>query len=292
MGTINAANTLTFNNTDNLFARIRKRLNSFDAVGIIDEGDFYYYIKEIVERLGVSVYEEIPVVLSIDNYKAKLPDNFSYLYAAYKCDNQTNKDTERVHPQEGFVYYLEETRQPYKKCTNCHAAKINYVDGERVVLRTYVKDVAHTMQFNSPTLLRLGSNSKHMCDVKSPNLFVTNHNEITLDKGFLYTSFASGVVFMKYYGMPLDPESGLPMIPSSTFIEKAIEDYIVYRIIEDAWFNGSIPDMDKRYQVAKINSDDSMKSALYYCKLPSFQTAINYIRLTRNNLDIYQQTNF
>jgi hypothetical protein len=82
------------------------------------------------------------------------------------------------------------------------------------------------------------------------------------------------------------------MIPDTTFVEKCIEDYIIYRILEDSWFNGDVPDMEKKYQVARLNSDDSFKTALYYCKLPSFQSVINKIRVDRKNLRIYQQTDF
>lgn len=97
---------------------------------------------------------------------------------------------------------------------------------------------------------------------------------------------------MKYYGFALDPETGLPMIPDNTYIEKAIEDYIIYRVMEDMWFNDLVPNLDNKYKKAEINSDESMKAALNWCKTPHFQEAINWIRIQRKNLRVYTQTNF
>lgn len=296
MGVIDPNNMLTFQSTDRLFARVRKRLNSFDAAGILDEGDFYYYIKEVIEQLGVSVYEEHQVLLPVVHFRTPRPDNFSYIYAAYSTSpvTTTTQSKQTCFPQEGFALYMEDTWQPYRQCKNCLATKFEFAEGQSLRSRTYVQGQPNVINYNRPMLLRLGTNSKRLMYEGSPH---HNHHggcsdEITIDQNYIHTTFEAGSIFMKYYGMALDPESGLPMIPSSTFIEKAIEDYIIYRIIEDIWFNGVVPDMDARYKMARANTDDSMKTAMYYSKLPSFQTAINYIRVQRKNLRIYTQTNF
>jgi hypothetical protein len=290
MSVINAANTLEFKNTDTLFARIRKRLRSYDAAGILDEGDWYYWIKEVLDRLGVGVYKECEAVVFVKNFKGPLPDNFSYLYSAYKCTPSLTESKSQVFPQTGFVFYIEETRQPYTKCGTGWYATKEVIDGEKITIRSYIEGAPVTYNFHSPLLLKLSGNAKGICDGKCQNLFAKSPHEITIDKGFIYTNFNNDSIFLKYYGFPIDPESGLPEIPSNTYIEKAIEDYVIYRIFEDFTFNGDVPDIEKKYQLARANSDDSMKSALYWVKHPSFQTAINYIRQQRKNLSIYQQT--
>jgi hypothetical protein len=294
MSLINPGNNLQFKSTDAIFGRIRKRLKSFDAAGVIDEGDFYWYIKEVMERLGVAVYDELQAVVLVKDFKAPLPENFSYLYAAYKCtpDLLDTGSKQTLFPQTGFVFYIDEIHQPYRKCKNCASAKIDYVHGEKITVRTYLEGQPAILKFHNPVLLQLSGNARGICDDKCANLFCKSPHEITIDKCNIYTNFDNDSIYMKYYGLPLDPESGLPMIPDTTFVEKCIEDYIIYRILEDSWFNGDVPDMEKKYQVARLNSDDSFKTALYYCKLPSFQSVINKIRVDRKNLRIYQQTDF
>ena len=295
MSLINPANNMQFKCVDSLFGRIRRRLKSYDAAGIIDEGDWYWYIKEIIERLGVSVYDEREAIVCInDQFKGPLPEDFSYLYAAYKCKPTLDSGSKQtIFPQHGFVFYIEDTREPYRKCKNCTAAKIDYISGEKITIRTYMEGQPQVLNFNNPRLLRLTGNAKGIhCSHDCKNLFCNSPDEITIDKQHVYTNFRNDSIYMKYYALPIDEESGLPMIIDSTWVEKALEDYIVYRVMENLWFNGEAPDIDKRYQVAKLNSDDSFKSALYYCKLPSFQVVINKIRVDRKNLSVYQQTDF
>jgi hypothetical protein len=289
MSVINPANTLEFVSTDSLFARVRKRLRSYDAVGILDEGDWYYYIKEVLDRLGVAVYQESEAVLFVKNFKAPLPENFSTLYAAYKCTPTVLESKNQIFPQTGFVFYIEETHEPYKKCGTGWYATKEVVDGDKITIRSYIEGQPTLISFSSPLLLRLSANAKGICDGKCENLFARTPHEITIDKGFVYANFDNDSIYMKYFGFPLDKETGLPLIPSNSYIEKAIEDYIVYRIFEDFLFNGDVPDIQNKYQLARANSDDSMKSALYLTKHPSFQTTINYIRQQRKNLSIYQQ---
>jgi len=303
MGVIDPNKMLKYETTERLFARIKKRLSSFDASGVIDEGDFYYYVKEVFEKLGVSISEEGQVLLEVKHHKTALPDNFQYLYAAYSTDplTMTSQSKEDCFPQEGFSMYLEETWQPFVQCkgNNCLSAKFDFVEGEVLRARTYIHGKPNTFNYRRPTLLRLGTGARpiekfgrHDIDIDERNFRHHDTPEITIDNGFIHTHFEHGHIFMKYYGFAMDEETGLPMVPHNTFIEKAMEDYIIYRVIEDLWFNGVIANLDDRYKIARANSDDSIKQAAYWCKMPSFQQTINYIRVQRKNLRIYNQTNF
>lgn len=292
MSTINPGNNLTFKNTDSLFGRVRKRLNSFDNAGVLDEGDWYYYIKEVINNLGVAVYEEREAITIVKNFKALLPEDFSYLYAAYKCTPNTGDSKNTLFPQTGFVFYIEDTYEPYCKSKNCSAAKIDYVEGEKFTTRTYIEGQPFIINYDSPALLQLTGNSKMLCDEKCKNLFAKCPHQIQIDKKHIYTNFKEDSIYMKYYALPIDRESGLPLIPDNTVIEKAVEDYIVFSVFRDFWYNGSVPDIERRYQDAKFASEDSYKKAAYLTKMPSFQNVINKIRQDRKNLRIHQQINW
>jgi hypothetical protein len=283
MSVINPGNTLEFKSSESIFARIRKRLKSYDNVGVLDEGDWYYYIKEVLDKLGASVYNECEAVLTIDNFKACLPEDFSYLYAAYKC---TSNGIEGTLPQTGFVFYIDETHEAYKKGTGWNSTK--EIIGDKITIRTYIEGVESSISYSNPCLLRLSGNNSRVCDSDCQNIFAKSIDEITINNSRVYTNFNDGCILMKYYALPLDKESGLPLIPDNPRIEKAIEDYIVYRIFEDFYFNGDVPDIQNKYQLARANNDDSIKEALYWCKFPTFQNAINKIRVDRKRFSIYQ----
>lgn len=294
MSTINPANNLQFKNNDALFARIRRRLRSFNNAGLLDEGDWYWYIKELLDKLGVSVYEEKEAFVMVKNYKGPLPDDFSYLYAAYKCTPKANSLTDTKNdlwPQTGFVLYIDETHEPYRQCKNCYSAKRDFIEGEKYTVRTYIQGEPMIMNFTQPQLLKVGANAHSFCtkDCKSKNIFGTNMAEITLDKTNLYANFESDGVLIKYYAFPLDPATGLPLIPDNSIFEKAIEDYIVYRTLTDMYLNSEIPDFERKLQLVMAEYEKSFGQAEFLAKLPSFQTTINKIRVDRKNLRVYFQ---
>lgn len=291
MGVINPANNLQFKKNDALFARIRRRLRSFDSAGLLDEGDWYWYIKDTLDNLGVSVYKESEAVVMVKNYRGPMPDDFSYLYAAYKCTASESDSKTTLFPQTGFVFYIDETHEPYRQCKNCYSAKRDFIEGEKYTIRTYIQGEPTIVKFNQPTLLRLGANSKAFCtkDCKNKQILGNCQDEITIDKGTLYTNFSEDGVLLKYYALPLDPETGLPLIPDNTHFEKAIEDYIIYRTLFDCVLNSEIPDFDRKLQLVQLEYEKSFAQAQFVAKLPSFQTTINKIRFDRKNLRIYQQ---
>lgn len=291
MGVINPGNTLSFKSSDALFSRVNRRLKTFDAAGVLDQGEWYQLIKTVLDALGAAVYDECDAVVMIKDFKGPLPDNFSILYAAYKCTPNTIGvvDKKTLFPQTGFVFYIEETHQPYRECKNCLSAKKDFADGEKITIRTYIQGQPNILSFTNPKLLRLSGNAKSQCDPKCKNLFAKVPDEITISNGFIYTNFKEDSIFLKYQGLALDSETGLPMIPDNTIIEKAIEDYIIYRVFEDLWINNQVPDIENRYKVVRMNSDESFANARVWCKMPSFQSSINKIRNERKNLRIYQQ---
>jgi hypothetical protein len=287
MSVINPANTLDFKTTDSLFARVRKRLRSFNAAGVLDEGDWYYYVKEVLERLGVATYKEAEAVLVVKDFKAPLPEDFSTLYAAYKCTPSMGDSKQTVFPQTGFVMYLEETCQPYKQDKCCVYAE-KEVYGDKITTRFVIEGQPVTMHLDNPFLLELAGNVQGVCDSKCANLRVQSPKRISLTKSHVYTNFNDDSIYIKYFAFPKDKETGLPLIPDNTYIEKAIETCIIYNVFSDFFINGEVPDLDRKYAVVKAEYDEALKQALYYVKQPSFQTVINKIRRDRKNLDFYQ----
>lgn len=289
MSVINPGNNLQFKSNDALFARVRRRLRSFDNAGLLDEGEWYWYIKDMLDMIGASVYEEKEAIIMVKNYKGPLPDDFSYLYAAYKCTPSDGDSKASLFPQTGFVFYIDETHEPYRQCKNCYSAKRDFIEGEKYTIRTYIQGEPIIMKFRQPTLLRLGPNAKSFCTKDCKNIFANCPDEITIDKNTLYTNFDQDGVLIKYYALPLDPATGLPLIPDNTFYEKAIEDYIIFRTMQDLWLNSEVPDFDRKYQVIEAMHKESFGQAQFISKLPTFQNTIEKIRVDRKNLRTYFQ---
>ena len=287
MGVINAENTLSFRSSSELFNKIKKRLSPFDAQNMIDEGDFYDYVVEILELLGVAVYSECEAVVHVREFKAALPCNFKLWYAAYK-----------VHPEVGFVPSINEQKpwiwyQHNEVSQICPAYSGNCRIGcddpngksiTKIVVRTFVNgDSYNDYPFRDPLPLFLSPNVKDRCSPHAKKVIRTSWNEVTIDHNrTMHFRFKEDEVYMQYYGLPFD-ENFLPMIPDNTMVESAIEYYIYTKLFETFYLTSSVPNIANQLKYVKEEFERKyMPQALYWVKLPSFARTVQSIKLMRS----------
>jgi len=287
MGVINPENNLKFKSSDALFARIKKRLNSFDAQGLIDEGDFHKHVMYILEQLGQAVFVEGEAVLHVKDFKARLPHNFKYLHAAYRCTFRSN-GPKTINEQKPYFYYhdTEITRDCPKSCTfQCHQE----FGRTKIVIRTFVngEDSFDGGTCNKFQILKLSPNVKERCTEHCVNLLHAGKDEITLKDNHVLTMFPCDTIYMQYFGIPIDEETGLPMIPENEYIEKAIEYYIYTQLFEEFYWNTTVPGIANMLQDARVQYDFHIGMARYWAKLPTFAKMVNAIRRQRSNRKFY-----
>lgn len=282
MGVINAENTLKFKSSKPLFDRIKKRLSSFDAMGLIDDGDFHKHVKYVLGQLGLAVYKECEAILYVKDKKVKLPNNFDTYHAAFKC-NHNFSDTKSINEQKPLIYYTdtEVTQEcPNNCCIECVGETLGKT---KIVIRTFVNGDETVGTFSNPVLLSLSPNVKVRCSDDCLNLFSTKRDEITIDDdGIIHTRFDEGHIYLQYYGLPFD-ENELPMIPDQEDIEKAIEYYIYSQLFEEFYWNSTVPGVGAFMQDALQKYElKYLPQARYWARLPSFQRMIESIRRQRS----------
>lgn len=282
MSTIDPSNQNIFKSGNILFSKVKRFLSSYEAANLIDEGEFPIYVKEVLRDLGIGVYRENDAVIKVKNYKARLPQGFSVLYAAYKCTPSFNtKDL--THSQGTTTVFNDitwEILEGGKGCDIVCAEEKGVI--EKITVRQYVKEHASTSNLTNPVLLRLSPNvKKSKCVDDCQNLLASSPYEISIDDGFLITNFNEDCVYLKYYEFPTD-EEGLPMIPDIEDVEKAIEWYIIYQLLLKWFLNSEVPDLQNRWQFAEQKYNEAFAKAKYYLKLPSFSNMVNQIRRQRS----------
>lgn len=289
MGAINAENMLKFKSSDALFDRIKKRLNSFDAQGLIDDGDFSKHVVYILEEIGQAVYRECEAVLPVKDFKTRLPGNFKNFYAAYRCSFNWSGGPKSINEQKPYFFYYdtEITRDCPKECTiEC---KPEY-GKTKVVIRTFVNGECNEGTCHSPRLLTLSPNVRELCVEGCLNQFASHQGEIGVKDGYILTNFDSDSIYIQYYGLPID-EHGLPMIPDNENVEKAIEYYIYTQLFEEWYWNSTVPDMARMLGDARQQFTFYIGMARYWGRLPSFQKQVQSIRRQRGyNKFYYSQT--
>lgn len=285
MGVITSSYQMDFVSCKSIFSQIREDLDSFDALGLIDNKTLYKYVKKVVSDIGMGCYMEKEAVLPVSRYKTKLPEDFTMLYSAYRC-RSSESPIGRVQPQTGFVYYLENTCETIEHC-KCDIEKV--VD--KITVRSYVNEGELLHRFEHPTLLSLSTGTRNkFCDEGSPNAYYSGSDQINIDGGFIHTNFESGNIYLKYYGFPFD-ENGLPMIPDKERIKTAIEDYIKYKLLEKWWTNSDVPDIERKMMHWQNEYKMSISDAKTEIATPSFETMVSLNNTNRNRFNVYQFNN-
>lgn len=284
MGVISPDSYIDFKTTEELFGKVKRFLSSYDDASLLDDGEFDVYVKEVLRSLGIGVYRENDAILSVKNYKARLPESFSVLYAAYKCTPFfSQKDL--IHHQNTISVFNDVTWEVIQGGKN--GAEINCCEEkgilERITVRQYVKEKAVDVDFKNPVLLRLSPNVHRGVRVDNcQNLLASSPFEITIRDGYVYTNFTDDNIYMKFYEFPTD-ENGLPMIPDIEEIEKTIEWYIIFQVLLKFYMNAEVPDIQNRWQLAEQKYKEAYAEAKYLNKLPTFSGSVNMIRRNRTS---------
>lgn len=280
---IDPTNDTAFKSADHIYGNVKRDLNSFDAAGLIDEGEFPRYIHDVLQRLGIGVLKEEDAVVRVKDFKACLPKDFKQLYAAYRCTPYVEgKDLAPI--ETGIRVYNDVTwelldRSSCSEISVYSAADQQVVD--RVTVRQYVDTRDVVVNFKDFVLLRLSPNvNKAKCAENCANLFSDNPQEISIERGQLFTNFSSACVYLKYYACAVD-RYGVPLIPDIPSLDKAIEFEIKYQLLFNLWTNNSVPDLQNRWQVFQERAEFFFQEVKYHNKLPSFAQCVNSARRRR-----------
>jgi len=290
MSVISSSNNTIFKDSSIVISNVKRFLKSYNAFDLLNIQEFHRYISDITAQLGLGVLKEDDALVYIEGSKGLLPDNFKSLYAAYKTTPFFSHEPIDRLQSNSFSMTRDVTQELIASANRCEieCCENNVKIVERITVKNYVTDSGY-MHFGTPILLTLSPNVKPIFIEKdSPSLNHGGKDEITIDERYMYTNFDHDVVYIKYYGTPMDKITSLPMIPDIKSVEKAIEWYIIYQTLLGLWYNSEVPDLQNKFQQAKQEYEFWFAEALHERKLPTFQALVEKMRLNRGNLRIYQ----
>lgn len=267
---------------ENLLYSVKMTLRSFDDAGLLDDGELMRHSDWITNRLGLSMLEEIYLVLDVENFKAPIPFNLKQLDFVYACDVKPN--------QENFVkYYYGNphtfTVQDYTKklCYNKCSVEEELTEIKRVIS---IEGAEHVKNYANKRILKPSKSvSKDKCTKNCLNLNCDSPEYFDMDEKNIYLNFKEGSIYIKYYGSRLDDE-GYPLILDDPYVTKAIEDYLVYKGLQTIYYNSEV-DVIQRMQLAKLEHDSSLREALFNDKLPEYKRMLKYADLRAGSVEIF-----
>ena len=277
---------INFKSPQHIYSQAKRILKSYDAAGIIDEGEFPTYVKEVLDSLGIAVYKEQQAILNIRNGKACLPPNFEVIYNAYKCelDMFTVRDKQLTeHVQSNSFSFERDVTQDFllntRDCDiSCMNSGTEVIESINIKTKVYTgADLTYTRIIPLKPSIHIDRDLLLQSDIYIP--YEDNYSYSIKDNVF-YAPFDTGIVYLTYYGLPID-EDGELEIPDIYQVEQAVKWYIIYQFLLSCWFDSSVPDIQNKWQKAEIEYKDAFGAAKNYLKTPGFSTLVNTIRRNR-----------
>lgn len=240
-----------FVSPEGIFATIREEFKSYFDTGAIDDLMFNTYLNKALERLGKTTYSIVPEILYIENFEARLPDNFKAIREAWYCTeiplnpyqtansfySQTSSTTIQISPLTIGGDDCTDVNCPDELCDGHVAPEIQQA--------VYKTNQQQARSFRREFFMTPGNiAAKQYCDseygylVDNP-LSAANkisphsagYNSFDIRDNKFITMFREGVVYILFYAYDYD-NVGNQMIPDNYRIKEFIEHYIKYKLIE------------------------------------------------------------
>ena len=258
---------MKFKSTDSLFARIRENLSSYTALGLIDEGKFFFEVKWFINHLGISMYEMDEDIIHLKEFKGELPCNFYMLDSAWLCSRNNSSSKVIDNFQGKTVIYTENTCEKVivPSCSDsCQDERVF----DRITVKEYVQTQPYSRTYIEPRLLQLGNKiTDGVCTKECPNLFVTSESDISIRRRgnsyYLLSNLKEPSIYLRYYAYPTDEETGLPLIPDEPILEKALEDHLMVYFFKNLWLNDDNPNVQQKLGFLSPIAMNSMSEAEY-----------------------------
>lgn len=213
-----------------LYAEIRFELDSYFAVGAMDDILFDLWLSRALDKLGVTVKKKSAVVIQIQNYKGVLPNDFSSVYDVWSCTTTRPKSV--VDPT--YIYYQEDYEfedQCTDKCSYCRAGDEtkctcpeDYPDCKVVHRVTGTSVFSFTRQHR---IVPGDIYTTELCNPSCPVLKANSEDTFQISDCHIYTTVKEGTINLYYYTKPVDKEGNL-LVPENSYIHEYLFNLILF----------------------------------------------------------------
>lgn len=291
-----------FISPESSFAIVKEELKSYFDTGAIDDLMFPTYTDKCLRKLGKTGYDIFESILHIENFEARLPDNFSKVREAWMCadingypyrsansfySQAASQDTIQVSPVISGFRACTNT-----ECTNenCNGAECMPVLIQAVYKTNNEINVTYKKQF----LLKPGNiSTKRFCSDDCANFGSSAADSFDIHGNKFITNFRNGIVHLIFYGTEYDG-IGNQMIPDNYRIREFIEKFIKFKMFEtlcnqvnDETFN----QLYQKKQEAKQEADEAYILADIEIKKQTAEEKMRAIKAQKNSFQKYELPN-
>lgn len=243
-----------FTTPEIIYSTVKEELKSYFDTGAIDDLMFPTYLDKCLRKLGRATYVITEDALYIEDFEARLPDNFYAVREAWMCAEipQTPYQTANsFYSQAADITTIQVSPVTYggQPCTNLDCSDPNCPGTcmPELIQAVYKTNGQMTRSYKKSYLLKPGSiSARGNCDVGYTEAWRFNNSVPPLheftpgaagydsfdvrDNKFV-TNFRNGIVHLVFYATEYDG-AGNQLIPDNFRIREYIEAFIKYKVFE------------------------------------------------------------
>jgi len=220
-----------------VYSTVKEELKSYFDTGAVDDLMFPTYLDKCLRKLGRSSYVISEITLDVEDFEARLPDNFFAVREAWLCtavnghpyrsansfySQAASQDTIQVSPvTSGGV-----------ACTNLACTTGCPECMPELIQAVYKTNNEMNVTYKKQYLLKPGNISvRANCTLDCANLGSSAADSFDIRDNKFVTNFRCGTVYLIFYATEYD-NVGNQMVPDNYRIREFIEAFIKYKVFE------------------------------------------------------------
>lgn len=276
-----------------IYAIIQEEMKSYMDTGAIDNLMFPTYLNKCLNKLGRTSYAISNTILHIEDFEARLPDNFYAVREAWMCTDisgtpyqsansfysQTSDTTIQVSPVV--------TNQT--SCSNCNNGCSECMP--EIIETVYKTNNTLSRSFKKQYLLSPGNISVHkQCAVDCINIGASSLDSFDIRDNKFVTNFRNGTVYLLFYSTEYD-NNGNQLVPDNYRIKEYVEAFIKYKMFETLFHqvnDETYKQLESKLQFYEKKSDEAYILADIEIKKQTVYQKQRKIKQDLNRLNMYE----
>lgn len=299
-------NKYKFVSPEPIYAIIKEELKSYFDTGAVDDLLFPVYTKKCLDKLGKGMHPIVPVVLYIEDFTARLPENFHAVREAWYCvwtnntpyqlPNAFYSQTADLTSVQVSPLLVNEVEQDCPEGEDCTSSVVQAV---YKTLTTIPRNAYHRSFLLKPGRISFDNSCEYNYNDNNSLYGVTaggtvphsaDYDSFDLHDNKFVTTFREGIVETLMYVTDFD-DLGNQTIPDNYRIKEYIEAYIKYKVFEtlaNQTNDETFKQLQQKTMGYKMLADEAYIMAEMEIKKQDVYTKQRRIKKTLNRLDRYE----
>jgi len=219
-----------------IYSTVKEELKSYFDTGAVDDLMFPTYLDKCLRKLGRTTYVISEEVLYIEDFQARLPDNFFAVREAWLCTSVNGypyRSANSFYSQASSESTIQVSPLISNQIPcNSNCPPDNCTCMPELIQAVYKTNNELNVSYKKQYLLKPGNISvRGNCTLDCANLGSSAADSFDIRDNKFVTNFRNGVVYLIFYATEYD-DVGNQMVPDNYRIREYVEAFIKYKVFE------------------------------------------------------------